>query len=241
MVRFLGIRRLGPLNLLDWVILIFVFLGALRGYRRGLIAGIMGFLGFIFSAVLAGYFTPRVLAWAENRDIFVDWAAGVFESYFNPTAPTGAGFPQADMPLSGEDLAGVLNYLQAALSGSPEAPEVIIEAFYRQLASAAVHIVVFSVLLGASIFLVRFLIRLLYARMRGTVFGSLNRFWGFIVGGVVNALFIGLFLFILTPFLAVGAAAREGFLYNLYELFLDSLFIPYFLRLFSAVSSWPIY
>ncbi|NLO88760.1 MAG: CvpA family protein [Clostridia bacterium] len=232
---------LDNLNFLDWIILIFVFLGALKGYRRGLIAGIMGFLGFILSAVLAGYFTPRVLAWAENRDIFVDWIAGFFAGYFNPTAPAWADFPQTDVPLSGMDLDGIFNYLQAVLSGSPEASKFIMETFYGQLVSAAVHIVVVAVLLVASVLLVHFIIRLLYAGMRGTFLGSLNRFWGFILGGAVNALFIGLFLFILTPFLVAGATAGEGYLYNLYGLFLDSFFVPYYLKLFSALSTWPMH
>ncbi|HBT19846.1 MAG TPA: hypothetical protein DEA47_00470 [Peptococcaceae bacterium] len=234
--RILG--GLGTVNLLDWAVLIFVLLGAFRGYRRGLLAGIMGFVGYIFSASLAGYFTPQAVAWAEKRGIFVNWAFQFFESCFNPTSAAGTGFSQTDLSLwsmHGEGMMGILKFLQEMFSRPPGELEAITKVFYREITAAAVSMMVFSVLLVFFIFLVRFMIRVLQNGMRGTFLGTLNRIGGFIAGGAVNAFLSLLFFFILTPFLAVGAAAHQGILYNFYELFKESVFVSYLFKFLSSV------
>jgi len=217
-------------NLIDWLIIAFIFWGALSGYRRGLVAAILGFVGYVAAVVAASLYSPVFVEWINKRGPMTQNLAEFFRKKLSLTSAAGQGLPESSM---GGNPGEILKYLQDILVQSPENLEGVADSFCYQLASLTVQILAFTLLLIISIAVIRLLVGFLSRRMRGVILGGVNRLGGFIVGGTINALIISLLFVIFTPLLAVGAASSGGLLSGISKSLRQSTLIPYFIQFFA--------
>jgi len=217
-------------NLIDWLIIAFVFLGALSGYRRGLVAALLGFVGYVAAVVAASLYSPVLVVWINKQGRMTQNLAEFFRKKLSLTCTAGQGLPAGN---PGGNPGETLKYLQDILVQSPENIGGVADAFCYQLASLTVQVLAFALLLIISVAVIRLLVGFLSRRMRGIILGAVNRLGGFIVGGAINALIISLLVVILTPLLAVGAASSGGLLTGISKSLKQSTLIPYFVQFFA--------
>ncbi len=186
------------MNYLDIGILILLILGAVRGYRRGLLNALTGLVGIIFGAAIAS-------SWARPTAEYVD-------AQYRITNKISVWLldklPDIVSIESSNDN-GLLAGLFQALTDKIMAESAVVSnvGVLYNISFTLLVILVFLVLMFIAALLLRLVAVLITRTIKHTVFGGVNRLGGLIVGVGTTTIVIGLILMVIAPFVTVGASA----------------------------------
>lgn len=218
------------MNLLDAIITIILAVGAWRGYRRGLIITVGGFLGFLGGIWLAGRYYLALSQYLGEKlglkevfaRVLIPFCADV------PTSTPGSG-----LPLSPSD-PGFTGYpqsfwepwlgLKAGIGGATLA---------HLLAGALVKLIAFFLLWGIVSYLIWWLAIVLTRVARLFFLGGVNRLGGLGLGLITRALGLVVFIGMLSPvILSLAASLSPDLQWGqvLTKIWNTSLLVPYFMK-----------
>lgn len=188
------------MNIFDILILVFVILGALEGYRRGIISGLISFgaslLGFIFAA--KEYI--KVLGWLDQYTPLRQWLEPIIYKMVLPSVEAQA---QATQQQTLDRILAVIPQELRNLLGSEAAPDFqtytqnaiqgIAENMTGVFTESVMKILAFVLTYTLILLILNALTALILAPVQ-RITGTLNRGGGFILGGL--GAFIGLSVFV---------------------------------------------
>ena len=224
------------MNVVDYFIIAFVFLGTVKGYRRGLMAGLVCFLSWVAAGLGAYFFCPFAVSWLDKQLDLTNSLAEILRNRLPVEAMTTEGlFKPLFVP--GLDFGNLTRYVQDVWAASPGNAGGLADALSQQAASLLAHGFVFALLVAVFFIFLRFLTQLLSRRLSRTVLGFFNRLGGMVFGTGVNLLGAGLVVGLLTPWLVMGTWESGGLLHSAAGYFAQSTIAPYFSFLFIWVSA----
>lgn len=224
------------MNIVDYIIIAFVFLGAVTGYRRGFVAGLVSFFSWVAALAGAFFFCRLAVAWLDEHIGLTRSLMGVIRERLPVEAIAQKGI-LTPLSSTGFGSNGFTKYIQeiwAAPSGSGGLADVLSE----QAASLLANSIVFAALVVVIFIVLRILAGLASRRLNGTLLGFFNRMVGMFFGLTVNIIAAALIVGLFTPWIVLGSWESGGILHNLAGFFGDSLIAPYFNCLFLWVTGF---
>ncbi|CAA7599794.1 Colicin V production, CvpA [Acididesulfobacillus acetoxydans] len=221
------------MNIIDVLIIGLILLGALKGYRQGLLGGAVNLIGTLLGFLIASFRYQAVLAWIERYFPVHNWLEPfvyrVVWSQIQSQAqtPDGGVLPKILGGFSAlfKSFPGTtgLSSLQSVSRGvlvqaAQNLSTVITDNLLRLMAFGLVfYAVVLLVHLGAGL-----LLPLL------PLGGTLNHGAGLILGGLTAAVVLAVLAGLLSPFLTLGAGPEVAVMKNSY-------FYPLLVRIFQGL------
>ncbi|MFZ3103024.1 MAG: CvpA family protein [Desulfitobacteriaceae bacterium] len=227
------------MNIVDILIMGLILLGALQGYRKGLITGLAQFAGSIIGFLVASLEYIKVLKWLEQFFPFQRWLEPVIYRLIGSSLQTQAGsIPQQSIEnllkmlppelrsyLAGNNILGVQSatlmtkgYVEQAIHGIAG---FITEKVLALLAFALVFLVI--------VVLIQALITILLAPL-GIFGGAANRGGGLLFGGLFAFSILVVISGVFSPMLMLDTQI-PGLLFIQH-----SFFQPYLLQTFQFLS-----
>ena len=229
------------MTLVDAVILAFVLVGALRGYRRGIMMALVGLVSYLAAAVIASVYSPSLVTWINGRAEVTRAVSDLLKEklVFSGTVSQETDSLQALGSLSLPDFFNrdIGAYLRDILAQTPANSGGVVDTICSQLATLLVSGLAFAAVFIISVVAIRLLTGIFSRWLHGTVLGVLNRFGGMLLGAAVNVFLVGVVIGITVPWMAVGAGSGEGVLRGISEAVSHSTLVPYFLHLISWVTT----
>lgn len=177
-------------NIFDILLLVLLFVVALRYMRQGFVAGLIQFLGNLLGLVGAAVLSPKVADW-----IFVTFFEGGLTSQIQATL-TQQG--TVDLAALVDKYAGFLpdamehSLVESATellnSGAPDLAHSLATGLVQPLVTPLITVVVFFVCFAVCKLLVSFLAAVLTNLNRVPLVGGVNRFFGFFMGLLAGAM-----------------------------------------------------
>ena len=223
------------MNVVDYIIVAFVALGALKGYRKGLLKGLVCLLSW-FAALAGAYFLcPSAVTWLNRRLGLTLALTEILRQKIPVTAlaQNGTQGPAA----SGLDFSGLGRYLQDIWAATPGNAGGVADVLSRQMASIFAHGLVFAALAVGVYIVLHLLSRILSWFLGGTILGFFNRLGGMVFGAGVNVVVAALAIGLLTPWLLMGTWEPGSMWHSLVDYLSESVVAPYFSFLFIKVSA----
>jgi len=220
------------MNMVDYVLVAFVLLGAVVGYRRGIIVSLVAFLGWVFAGTAAYIFSPRAVTWLEEYMDVTAAAAGLLRDRL----PVDSMFAPVSFSPGIVDFGRLNQYVQDIWVRTPADSGGLADMISQQVASILVHSFAFAALLVLFLVILQFIARFLSRRLQGTLLGFLNRLGGMALGGGVNMVAAAFVVGIAAPWLAVGSGT-SGLLDGLSKALAESTVAPYFVGLFGWMTA----
>lgn len=220
------------MNLLDVLIVGFILLGALHGYRRGLITSIVNFLGWIIGFLVASWQYMNALRWVEQYFPLQEWLEPVIYRALLPSVESKASAFQQQVlgniwTLLPEEWRNSLPSLNIAT----EVPQTI-EQMTHQLAGTITGSILSLLAFGLVYYGVVLVIQLLvsfFLRPLGGWNGSFNRGGGLVLGGLSSLVALSVLAGILSPLVQLSLNA------SFKELVQNSTLYPHLVQTFSVL------
>lgn len=224
------------MNIFDILLLAIILLGAIQGYRKGLISGLISLGGSILGLVLAGKYYPTVLQWLDQSTALRRWLEGATYKRILPSVEAKAELAQGQTlekmlsmfpegfreVLGGANFHGIQLYTEDALHS-------IALNISEILADSLLKIISFTVVYLGVLIVIEIVSAIVLAPL-GLFSGTINGGGGLIVGGLVSfvgfAILVGLF----SPFLSLVGSE------NVLELLQNSRSYPYLMQTFSILA-----
>ncbi|SHN69526.1 CvpA family protein [Desulfitobacterium chlororespirans] len=198
------------MNSFDMLILAIVLIGAIQGYRKGLISGLISLGGSILGLVLAAKNYPILLQWLEQNTPLRDWLETVMYQRMLPSVQAKAAMIQEEtldkilsmFPeefkdiLSGSNLPDMQIYTDSVMQS-------IAQNFTQAFADNALKIISFALIYFGVILLVEIVSAILLAPL-GLLTTTINGGGGFIVGGLVTFLGLAIFVGLFSPLITMA-------------------------------------
>ena len=185
------------MNYLDIGILLLLILGAVRGYRRGLLNALTGLVGIVFGAVIAS-------SWARPTAEYVDARYSLTNKmsvWLLDKLPN-----LVSLESSKDD--GLLAGMFQALTEKIMADSAVVSnvGVLYNISFTLLVILAFLVMMFIVTLLLRIVAVLITRIIKHSVFGGVNRLGGLIIGVGTATVVIGLILMVISPFVTVGAS-----------------------------------
>jgi len=219
------------MNLIDILILGFILLGALHGYRRGLISSIVNFLSSIAGFLVASWKYMAALRWAEQYFPLQQWLEPVIYRAILPAVQSKAS------SLQNQALGNILGALPQEwrslfenLSGDqmPQALEQVTHRLAGMFTERILSLIAFVCVFYSVVFMIQFLFSILL-RPFGSWGGSLNRGGGLLFGGLSALIGLSVIAGIFSPLLQLGVGGN-------FKVFMQSSsFYPYLVDIFRVL------
>jgi len=219
------------MNLIDILILGFILLGALQGYRRGLISSIVNFLSTIAGFLVASWTYMAALRWAEQYFPLQQWLEPVIYRGIRPAVQTKAS------TLQDQTFANILGALPPDLRSlfenlsGVQMPQAIDQVTHR-LAGLFTERILSLIAFGCVFYCVVFIIQFLFSvllRPFGNWGGSLNREGGLVFGGLSALIGLSVMAGLFSPLLQLGVGGSFNALIQ------SSTFYPHLVELFNVL------
>ncbi|MHB8073490.1 CvpA family protein [Desulfosporosinus fructosivorans] len=219
------------MNLFDILILGLILLGALRGYRQGLISSIVNFLSSIVGFVIAAWKYMFALRWAEQYFPLQQWLEPVIYRAILPAVQSKAS------SLQNQALGNILGALpqewrslfeNVSVDQMPQA----IEQATHQLAGLFTERILSLIAFVCVFYIVVFIIQLIFSillRPFGSWGGSLNRGGGLLFGGLASIIGLSVIAGLFSPLIQMGVGGSFN------ELIQSSSFYPYLVEIFRVL------
>lgn len=224
------------MNIFDILILGFVLLGALQGYRKGLISGLVGLIGSIVGLILAAKEYLRVLKWIDQYTPVRSWIEPAIYKLMLPSVESQA-------QLAGQQtLERILSMFPKelrSLIGSGTVPDF---QAYTQSAVQAVaknisgivsdnllKVIAFALTYTVIIIVIEILTTLILSPF-GFFSGTVNRGGGLVLGGLSTFVGLAVFIGLLSPFITLGGKD------TVWGLLQSSESYPYLVQTFSYLA-----
>jgi len=219
------------MNLIDILILGFTLLGALHGYRKGLISSIVNLLSSIVGFLVASWKYMFALQWVEQYFPLQKWLEPVVYRAILPAVQSKAS------SLQNQSLSNILGALPPEwrslfenLSGV-QLPQVIEQVTHR-LAGMFTERILSLIAFGCVFYIVVFIMQLLFSillRPFGRWGGSLNRGGGLLFGGLSALIGMAVMAGLFSPLLQLGVGGSFNALIQ------NSAFYPYLVEIFRVL------
>jgi len=198
------------MNLIDILILGFILLGALLGYRKGLISSILTFLSSIVGFLVASWKYMVVLHWAEQYFPLRQWLEPVIYRAILPSVQAKAS------SLQQQALGNILGVLPPEwrsifenLSGvrMPQAIEQVTQRLVGVFTEGVLSLIAFGCVFYSVVFIIQFVAYILL-RPFGSWGGSFNREGGLMFGGLSALISMSVMAGLFSPLLQLGVGGR---------------------------------
>lgn len=219
------------MNLIDIIILGFILLGALHGYRKGLISSIIDLLISIVGFLVASWKYMAVLSWVEQYFPLQQWLEPVIYRAILPSVQSKAS------SLQHQALGNILGALPPEwrslfenLSGVqiPQALEQVSHRLAGMVAESILSLIAFVCVYLIVVFIIQLLFSI-FLRPFGSWSGSLNRGGGLMLGGLSALIVMAVIAGLLSPLLQLGVAGSFNALVQ------SSTFYPYLVEIFRVL------
>lgn len=220
------------MNMVDYVLIAFVLLGAVAGYRRGMMVSLVVFLGWLFAGTAAYLFSPRAVTWMEG---YMDLTTAV-AGFLRERLPVDSLIAPAAFSPGISDFGRLNRYIQDIWVRTPADSGGLADVISQQVASILVHSLAFAALLVVFLVILQLMARFLSRRLQGTLLGFFNRLGGMVLGGGVNMVAAAFVVGIAAPWLAVGSGT-SGLIDVLSKALSESTVAPYFVGFFSWMTA----
>lgn len=224
------------MNLVDVLIIGFILLGALQGYRKGLLTGLVNLIASIAGLVLAASQYLNVYNWLERTFSLQGMLEGRVYKLILPrlesqlTTQKGLGDVLAALPDGWRDLLGGLPALPN-LSAQTIPQSVFEEAAHRLagiISQNLLYLLAFALVYLVIVTLVQIVWAMIMAPF-GTVGGAANRGGGLVLGGLGSLLGLAVLAGLVSPLVKLGF---DG---NAFTLIQSSYLYPYLLSIFDLL------
>lgn len=220
-------------NLIDVLIVGFVLLGALQGYRRGLITSVVNFFSWIAGFLVASWQYMTALRWAEQYFPLQQWLEPVIYRALLSSVESKVSSLQGQVL---GNIWGVLpeewrnNFPSLNLSGVqiPQNAEQMTHHLAGMITENILSLFAFGFVFYCVVLLIQLLVAILL-RPFGSWSGSFNRGGGLIFGGLSSLIGLSVLASLLSPFLQLGVSG--GFI----VLIQNSHLYPYLLEIFNGL------
>ncbi len=223
------------MNPFDILILVVILMGAIQGYRKGLISGIISLGGNILGLVLAAKNYQGVRLWLETKTNLAIWIEKIISGRVFSLVEKKAGEAQEKTM---ESIFSILpKEFEAFMENfqlpdmeiySPEALETIARNLSQSLTSSIMSIASFLLIFIAVIIIAEIISSIILSPL-GFLTKTLNSGGGLLVGGLVSFLGLAIFFGLLSPL--ISFITSNGGLESLNT----SVMYPYLLNCFSLL------
>lgn len=235
------------MNLADLIIIILLLLGAAGGYRKGLLASVVGFVGSLFGFFMAYRFYPLLANWVEDQlglktKLFQFFKAHLIlpqpVSNFNIHKPLAELSSALDkLTLSGGLKEYLLKYLQLPAPANPTSTVMLGDVINQFLSTVLINGLAFI----AIWFVIDLGIKLILASFTGifgdTALGLLNKAGGLFAGTIFTVLTLTIVIGLLQPLAALSSLSAFPFWKGVGKAMEGSLLVPYFVSFFSLLAA----
>ncbi|MEL1134904.1 CvpA family protein [Desulfitobacterium sp. THU1] len=226
------------MNSFDIFILAIVLIGAIQGYRKGLISGIISLGGSLAGLVLAAQNYQILVQWLDQRLPLRVWLEAAIYKRILPTIESKAAvieeqtvekflsiFPEElRSALGGSNLPDVELYTDSALQS-------ITHNFAQALSDNAMKIIAFALVYFGVIIIIEIISALLLAPL-GFLSGTINGGGGLLTGGLVTFLGLAVFFGLFSPLFTIANSGETiGFIEG-------STLHPYLLQTYSFLGDF---
>lgn len=236
------------MNAIDFIIIIFLFLGVYNGYNKGLVGSLAGLFSNVLGLIVGARYYGDLGSWLNTQYSLSTKLQQYFHDHLIlPQAVFQFNLDKTPLPDLIESLDNVsmpemlrdhmLIYIQELQTGINSISGIKLgEIVHQYLASALVSILAFLL-----IWLVMangiMLIAGLYRRFTKESFiGSIDRFWGAIMGGLVSALIITVLVGLFSPLLTVSELAKPSLFTAVIKTMGEAKTVPYFMNTFLFIT-----
>lgn len=221
------------MNIVDVLIIGIVLLGALQGYRRGLLRGAVNLLGTLAGFLIASFQYEAVLTWIEQHFPVQNWLEPIIYKVVSAQIqaqakiPGGGQLPKILGGFSAEvkSLVGTGN-----LSSLQSVSQGVLDQAAQSLASTItddlLRILAFGLVFYAVVLLVHLGVGLLIPLM--PLGGPLNHGSGLILGGLTATVALAVLAGLFSPFLTSSTASQATVIKSSY-------LFPYLLQVFQGL------
>jgi uncharacterized membrane protein required for colicin V production len=221
------------MNIFDILILGFVLLGALQGYRKGLITGIVSLLGTLLGLVLAAREYLKVLAWIDKNTPIREWINPFVYKFMLPSVESQAKIAQQ------QTLERILSMFPKELRnliGSGSVPDFqsytqsAVQAIAKDLSGIVtdnlMKMLAFAITFSFIVLIIQIIAFLILSPV-GLLSGTVNRGGGFLLGGISAFIGLAVFIGLFSPFVTLAGQATP------WGLLQESQSYPYLVKTFS--------
>jgi uncharacterized membrane protein required for colicin V production len=218
------------MNLVDVLILGVVLLGALHGYRKGLITSIVNLASSIAGFLVAAWEYKPFLNWIEKFLPVQQWLEPAIYRALLPAVQSKTDALQKQalgnllgaLPQEWRDI-----FASANLTGVqfPQAVEQVTQKLAQMLTVNILELISFGVVFYIVVALIR-LIAAMLLRPLGSWGGSFNRGGGLLLGGLTALIGLSILAGLFSPILQMGVSGGINTLIH------NSYFYPYLLTVF---------
>ena len=232
-------------NLIDLLIIVFLILGAISGYRQGLIGGLAGLaagiVGFIaalnYYLTLAGWFNLHYQIQAGIQAYLK--AHFVLPSYINqlrldrPLTELSGTLDKLSLPV--EFKAQLITYIKS-LGPSLQAQTALGDAIYQFLATLVVNALAFFLIWLCTYIVIMLVTHILLKITERTFISGLDHGIGLLLGLALQIIGLAILFGLLTPILQLSSFESTSLLGKLPKALGDSQLVPYFQDIFQILS-----
>lgn len=227
------------MNIVDILIMGLILLGALQGYRKGLIMGLAQFAGSIIGFLVASLEYAKVLKWLEQFFPFQSWLEPVIYRLIVPAFQTQAGTitqlsiekilkmlpPELRNSLEVNNILGV----QSATSMTKAYAEQVTHGIAGFITDKVLTLLAFALVYFVIVVIIQVLITILLAPL-GIFGGAANRGGGLLFGGLFAFSILVVASGVFSPMLKLDTQSPSLLLIQ------HSFFLPYLLQTFQFLS-----
>lgn len=207
------------MNFFDILVLVIVLLGAIQGYRKGLISGLISLGGSLLGLVLAAKNYQTLFEWLDQNTPFRGWLEAVIYKQMLPLVEAKAELVQGQtlenfLSMFPKEFKSILGdaYLADLQKQTDSILQSIAQNFSQTLTESALKIISFALIYFGVIIVIEIISAVLLAPL-GLLSGTINGGGGFIVGGFVSFLGLAIFVGLFSPFLTIANPGETiGFL-----------------------------
>ncbi len=227
------------MNIIDILIVGLILLGALQGYRKGLITGLAQFAGSIIGFLVASREYLKVLKWLEQFFPFQSWLEPVIYRLIAPSFQAQAGtvtqqsFEKIFKLLPSELLNSLAGINIPGMQSTSSLTKGYVEQATHNIASfiteKVLALLAFVMVYFVIVLIIQVLINILLAPL-GIFGGAANRGGGLLFGGLFAFSILVVISGVLMPILKIETES-PGIL-----LIQNSFFLPYLFQMFQFLS-----
>lgn len=225
------------MNIFDILILGFLILGALQGYRKGLISGLASLLGNLLGFYIAVKEYLNVLGWIELHTPLRQWLEPVVYRFLLPSIETQAQITQQQtldriFSMIPKELQGLIGSgtIPDLQSYTQNMVQTIAQNMAGVLTDNLMRIVAFFVTYLTVIVILQILVAVVLAPFG--IFGStVNHGGGFFFGALSALVGIAIFIGLISPLLPIFGQSEPLILLQ------QAWFYPYLVQIFEGLQS----
>lgn len=221
------------MNIFDILIIGLVILGALQGYRKGLISGIVNLLGNLLGLFFAAREYLRVLAWIDEHTPIRELLNSFVYKLMLPSVESQAQLAQQQtleriLSLFPKELRGLIGSgtvpdLQAYTQG---AVQTIAKNLSGIVTDNLMKVIAFTITFTLIVVVIQILAALILSPL-GLFSGTVNRGGGFLFGALSSFVGLAIFFGLISPFISLAGQDTP------WGLLQESRSYPYLIKTFS--------